>query len=491
MDLAQLWVELTKGMAHFTAGNAVMIGAGCLLIALAIVKQYEPVLLLPIGFGCVLANIPLTGMAEGQGLFAVLYRAGIETELFPLLIFVGVGAMIDFSPLLSLPQMALLGAAGQFGIFGTLILATLLGFPLNEAASIGVIGAIDGPTSIYVASKLAPHLLAPIAVAAYSYMSLIPIIQPPIMKLLTTKEERRIRMEYAPRPVSRRALVIFPIAISIVAGLLVPEALPLVSMLMLGNLLRESGVVDRLRKSAENEIINVATLFLGFTIGSTMAASTFLNLADAGGDGARAAGLCAGYGGRPPLWQADVRAERAQDQPAHRRGRHQRLSDGRAAGGAGGAGRGLRELYPDARHGGEHGRADRERARRGRAAGAGGGAGGVEPRREATRMDCDRIDARSMPISSRTDGHADQASLPRSVYPPGCFRCPGQIASPEPIARTRRQVPTVLQPVLPPEEQGRARTHQHGEHQDEREGPRPLPQRQLHVHPVEAGDHGR
>lgn len=277
MQLGQLWAELAKGLTHFTAGNAVMIGAGLILIGLAIVKRYEPVLLLPIGFGCVLANIPLTGMAEGQGLFAILYQAGIATELFPLLIFVGVGAMIDFSPLLSQPKMVLLGAAGQFGIFGTLMLATVLGFPLKEAASIGVIGSIDGPTSIYVASKLAPQLLAPIAVAAYSYMSLIPIIQPPIMRLLTTKEERRIRMEYAPQPVSRRALVIFPIAITAVAGLLVPAALPLVSMLMLGNLLRESGVVDRLRKSAENELINVATLFLGFTIGSTMAASTFLN----------------------------------------------------------------------------------------------------------------------------------------------------------------------------------------------------------------------
>jgi sodium ion-translocating decarboxylase beta subunit len=277
MEFGQLGTELTKGLAAFTAGNALMICAGCILIALAIVKQYEPVLLLPIGFGCVLANIPLTGMVEGQGLFGVLYAAGIATELFPLLIFIGVGAMIDFSPLLAQPRMVLLGAAGQFGIFGTLILATLLGFSLNEAASIGVIGAIDGPTSIYVASKLAPHLLAPIAVAAYSYMSLIPIIQPPIMKLLTTKEERKIRMEYTPRPVSRRALVIFPILITTVTGLLVPEALPLVSMLMLGNLLRESGVVDRLRKSAENEIINVATLFLGLTIGSTMAASTFLN----------------------------------------------------------------------------------------------------------------------------------------------------------------------------------------------------------------------
>jgi len=186
--------------------------------------------------------------------------------------------MIDFSPLLAQPRLVLLGAAGQFGIFGTLILATLLGFELNEAASIGVIGAIDGPTAIFVASKLAPHMLAPIAVAAYSYMSLIPIIQVPIMKLLTTKEERRIRMDYAPRPVSKRTLIIFPIAITLVAGLLVPASTPLVSMLMLGNLLRESGVVDRLRKAAENEIINIATLFLGLTVGATMSAESFLNL---------------------------------------------------------------------------------------------------------------------------------------------------------------------------------------------------------------------
>jgi oxaloacetate decarboxylase beta subunit len=278
LDLSQLLPELLKGLLNFTPGNAVMIAVGGILIALAVVKEYEPVLLLPIGFGCVLANIPLTGMAEGSGLFAVLYDAGISTELFPLLIFVGVGAMIDFSPLLAMPRMALLGAAGQFGIFGTLILAVVLGFPLNQAASIGVIGAIDGPTSIFVATKLAPELLAPIAVAAYSYMSLIPIIQPPLMKLLTTKKERRIRMEYAPRPVSRRALVMFPIVVTLVVGLLVPEATPLISMLMLGNLLRESGVVDRLNKAAQNEIINIATLFLGLTIGSTMSAGSFLNL---------------------------------------------------------------------------------------------------------------------------------------------------------------------------------------------------------------------
>ena len=278
MDLSQLLPELLKGLLNFTPGNAVMIAVGGILIALAVVKEYEPVLLLPIGFGCVLANVPLTGMTEGSGLFAVLYNAGISTELFPLLIFVGVGAMIDFSPLLAMPRMALLGAAGQFGIFGTLILAVVLGFPLNQAASIGVIGAIDGPTSIFVATKLAPELLAPIAVAAYSYMSLIPIIQPPLMKLLTTEKERRIRMEYAPRPVSRRALVMFPIVVTLVVGLLVPEATPLISMLMLGNLLRESGVVDRLNKAAQNEIINIATLFLGLTIGSTMSAGSFLNL---------------------------------------------------------------------------------------------------------------------------------------------------------------------------------------------------------------------
>jgi sodium ion-translocating decarboxylase beta subunit len=278
MDFSTLIPELTKGLANFTPGNLVMIAVAATLIALAVVKQYEPVLLLPIGFGCLVANIPLTGMTDGEGLFGILYRAGISTELFPLLIFIGVSAMIDFSPLLAMPRMALLGAAGQFGIFGTLILATLLGFPLNQAASIGVIGAIDGPTSIYVASQLAPELLAPIAVAAYSYMSLVPIIQPPLMRLLTSRRERIIRMAYAPRPVSRRALVLFPIVVTLTIGMLVPAATPLISMLMLGNLLRESGVVDRLSKAAQNEIINIATLFLGLTIGSTMSADSFLNL---------------------------------------------------------------------------------------------------------------------------------------------------------------------------------------------------------------------
>jgi len=279
MEPSTLISELIKGLSNFTLGNAVMIAVGAVLIALAVLKEYEPVLLLPIGFGCIIANIPLSGMTDGNGLFSVLYKAGISTELFPLLIFIGVGAMIDFSPLLSQPKLVLLGAAGQFGIFGTLILATLLGFPLNEAASIGVIGAIDGPTSIFVATKLAPRLLAPIAVAAYSYMSLVPIIQPPLMRLLTTKAERQIRMEYAPRPVSKRARILFPVVVTLVVGLLVPDATPLISMLMLGNLLRESGVVDRLNKSAQNEIANIATLFLGVTIGSTMSAGSFLNWA--------------------------------------------------------------------------------------------------------------------------------------------------------------------------------------------------------------------
>ena len=278
MDLNQLLPELLKGFIHLTWGNVAMLVAGLILIGLGIFKEYEPVLLVPIGFGCLLANIPLNGMLDDTGLFGVLYKVGISTELFPLLIFIGVGAMIDFSPLLAQPKLVLLGAAGQFGIFATLILAIALGFPLNEAASIGVIGAIDGPTSIYVASKLAPSLLAPIAVAAYSYMSLIPVIQPPIMRLLTTRKERLIRMDYAPRPISKKILIAFPIIITIAVGLLVPDATALISMLMLGNLLKEAGVVDRLSKSAQNEIINVATLFLGLTIGSTMVASSFLNI---------------------------------------------------------------------------------------------------------------------------------------------------------------------------------------------------------------------
>ena len=277
MDIGSFFNIFRAGILAFTWGNALMIIVGLVLIYLAIVKEYEPVLLLPIGFGCILANLGMAASATGDGFLSVLYRAGIQSELFPLLIFVGVGGMIDFSPLLAQPHLALLGAAGQFGIYGTLILATLIGFNLNEAASIGVIGAIDGPTAIYVAGKLAPEMLAPIAVAAYSYMSLVPIIQPPVMKLLTTRKERLIRMEYSPKPISKKALIIFPIAVTIVISLLAPTAAPLIAALMLGNLLKESGVVDRLNKSAQNEIINISTLFLGLTIGGTMTAASFLN----------------------------------------------------------------------------------------------------------------------------------------------------------------------------------------------------------------------
>jgi len=276
MDLSWLPGNLWAGISQLTWGNLAMIAAALALMYLAVFRQTEPLLLLPIGFGCLLANIPAGGMTVAGGMMAVVYRAGILTELFPLLIFLGVGAMIDFTPLLAQPRMVLLGAAGQFGIFGVLLLATLLGFPLNQAASIGVIGAIDGPTSIFVATQLAPELLAPIAVAAYSYMSLIPIIQPPLMRAMTTRKERLVRMDYAPRAVSNHTLIIFPLAIVLLVGLIVPAALPLISMLMLGNLLRVSGVVDRLSKAAQNEIINIATLFLALAIGATMSAETFL-----------------------------------------------------------------------------------------------------------------------------------------------------------------------------------------------------------------------
>ena len=277
MDFSALAGELLKGVSALGAGQAAMLAVGLFLIGLAVIKKYEPLLLLPIGAGCLLANLPLSGLVGDEGLLGLLYRLGVRTEVFPLLIFIGVGAMIDFGPLLAAPRLALLGAAGQFGIFGVLILAALLGYPIKEAASIGVIGAIDGPTSIFVAAKLAPQLLAPIAVAAYSYMALVPVIQPPLMRLLTTRRERGIKMEYAPRPVSRRALVAFPIIVTVVIGALVPDAAPLVGTLMLGNLLRESRVVERLAATARNELINISTLFLGLAVGATMTAESFLN----------------------------------------------------------------------------------------------------------------------------------------------------------------------------------------------------------------------
>ena len=278
MKITEIFDLISQGLLPLTWQNVVMILAGLVLIYLSIKKRYEPVLLLPIGFGCILANLGMAATLDGDNFLSVLYRAGIQTELFPLLIFIGVGGMIDFSPLLSQPYLALLGAAGQFGIFGVFILASALGFSLNESASIGVIGAIDGPTAVYVAGRLAPKLLAPIAVAAYSYMSLIPIIQPPIMKLLTTRKERLIRMDYSPVPISKQARIIFPIVVTIAISILTPSAAPLIAALMLGNLLKESGVVERLNLAAQNEIINISTLFLGLTIGATMTARSFFNL---------------------------------------------------------------------------------------------------------------------------------------------------------------------------------------------------------------------
>lgn len=271
-------LDLLQAPTLLTWKMVVMMLAGGLLIYLGIAKDYEPVLLIPIGFGAILTNLPLTGIVESHGLLGILYAAGIETELFPLLIFIGVGAMTDFGPLLENPKMALLGAAGQFGIFGTLMLALVLGFDLREAGSVGIIGAIDGPTAIYVSSKLAPHLLGPIAVAAYSYMSLVPIIQPPIMRLLTTEAERKVRMPYSRREISKTTRVLFPIVVTLIVSLIAPVASPLIATLMFGNLLRESGVVQRLSDAAQNEIANVTTIFLGLTIGSTMTGESFIQM---------------------------------------------------------------------------------------------------------------------------------------------------------------------------------------------------------------------
>ena len=267
---------LLKGINNVTWQSLVMLGVSFVLMYLAIVKDYEPLLLLPIAAGCMLANLPLSPLIADDGMLKVLYNMGITNELFPLLVFVGIGALTDFGPLLENPRLVLLGAAGQFGIFLTLILALLLGFTPNEAASIGIIGAIDGPTSIYVSGILAPHMLGPITVAAYSYMSLVPIILPPIIKLLTTQKERLVRMPYSSRKISRRTRIMFPIVVTVLVGTLVPFATPLIGMLMLGNLMKESGAVERLTKASAGEIANAVTLFLGLAIGSTMVGSEFL-----------------------------------------------------------------------------------------------------------------------------------------------------------------------------------------------------------------------
>ena len=268
-----------SGIANLSVGNLVMFVIAGVLIYLAITKKYEPLLLIPIGFGAILANLPLAHMAaEGEGLIAVIYDAGIRTELLPPLVFLGVGALTDFRPLLGRPLTFLLGAAAQVGIFVAALGAYyLLGFTPQEAGAIGIIGGADGPTSIFLTVQLAPHLLGPVAVAAYSYMSLVPMIQPPIMRMLTTKAERSIDMPQA-IPVSDTTAILFPIATGILASLAVPSSAPLVGMLMFGNLLRECGVTERLKKTAGGAMIDIVTLLLGLVVGATMGAQNFLTL---------------------------------------------------------------------------------------------------------------------------------------------------------------------------------------------------------------------
>ncbi|MDD7098879.1 MAG: sodium ion-translocating decarboxylase subunit beta [Paraprevotella sp.] len=293
------------GFTSFFVGtgwkNLVMLGIGCVLLYLAIKKEYEPLLLLPIAFGMILTNLPGAGLfhtemwneeflnpdspyyhsyrhvlAEG-GLLDILY-IGVKAGIYPCLIFLGVGAMTDFGPLIANPKSLLLGAAAQLGIFATFIVTQMdiFGFTPNEAASIGIIGGADGPTAIFLTTKLAPHLLGPIAVAAYSYMALVPVIQPPIMRLLTTKKERMIRMKQL-RTVSKKEKIIFPIVVAILVSLILPSAATLIGCLMLGNLMKESGVVDRLSKAAQNELNNIVVIFLGTTVGATATAEAFLN----------------------------------------------------------------------------------------------------------------------------------------------------------------------------------------------------------------------
>ncbi|MFZ5651448.1 MAG: sodium ion-translocating decarboxylase subunit beta [Bacillota bacterium] len=276
-NMTYFFSQVFGGILNFGWQNAVMILIGGLLLYLAIVKDYEPLLLLPIGFGAILVNLPLNGLMGEEGILRTLYNAGIATELFPCLLFIGIGAMTDFGPLLSNPRILLLGGAGQFGIYLALILALLLGFNRLEAISVGIIGACDGPTAIYVTSQFTPHLLGPISVAAYSYMALVPIIQPPIMRLLTTKKERTMVMSYTNlRPVSQTTKILFPIVVTMVTILIAPFGAPLMGMLMFGNLLRESGAVSRLVKTAEHELSSLVTLFLGITIGATMDGQVFL-----------------------------------------------------------------------------------------------------------------------------------------------------------------------------------------------------------------------
>jgi len=283
MDIGFTAIWQSMGIANMEWGQALMMSVGGLLIYLAIAKKFEPLLLLPIGFGAILSNIPLAGIAGDDGLLGHVYHVGIETGVFPLLIFMGVGALTDFSALIARPSTLLLGAAAQFGIFTTLIGALALNFipgfdfTLADASAIAIIGGADGPTAIFLASRLAPDLLGAIAVAAYSYMALVPIIQPPIMRAMTNATERSIVMSQL-RPVSKGERVLFPLTVLALCVIFLPSAAPLIGMLTFGNLLRESGVVERLSKAAQNEIINIVTILLGLAVGSKLQADKFLTL---------------------------------------------------------------------------------------------------------------------------------------------------------------------------------------------------------------------
>lgn len=267
---------LIAGSANLEWSNVLMMAIGGVLLWLGIKKDCEPLLLVPIGFGAIIVNVPLAGLMEEHGFLRTIYDMGVITELFPLLIFVGIGAMTDFGPVLENPYTFLLGAAGQFGIFLTLLLALALDFPFNEAVTIGIIGACDGPTVIYVASQYAQSLLGPVSVAAYSYMSLVPVLQPPIMRMMTSKKERETIMKTHQKTVSKTTKMLFPIVITIVGGLIAPMGLPLLATIMLGNLMKESGVVPRLTNAASNEIANIVTLLLGISIGATMSGPVFV-----------------------------------------------------------------------------------------------------------------------------------------------------------------------------------------------------------------------
>jgi len=281
VGFTSLWQSM--GIANVSWGQIFMMAIGGLLVYLAIVRKFEPLLLLPIGFGAILSNIPVAGIAGEEGLLGYVYHVGIETGVFPLLIFMGVGALTDFGALIAMPSTLLLGAAAQFGIFLTLLGALALNavpgfdFTLADASAIAIIGGADGPTAIFLASRLAPDLLGAIAVAAYSYMALVPIIQPPIMRLLTTEKERQVVMQQL-RPVSQIEKILFPFTVLLLCIVFLPSAAPLIGMLTLGNLLRESGVVERLSRAAQNEIINIVTIFLGLAVGSKLSADTFLSL---------------------------------------------------------------------------------------------------------------------------------------------------------------------------------------------------------------------